>query len=427
VTQVVGKCKNVPARLSLRRHASASVAGMTRLTAWRAAALLFISAVLFITVPARAADETPNDTARFLAGMPPEPGSPLEPLTKEKAFIAHANYFGKAWEKLETGQLAKVRAWASQNLKTPLPVLFYMFSGPDYLYADSFFPKAETYVLVGLELPGELPSISKLRSGYVWHELAALRQSLNSVMNYSFFITREMSHHLYNRRNFTGTLPILFTFLARSGKTIESVEFLELGKDGGLQPYDTQPGPQEQGRKRRHVRAPVPRAVKITFLGGNKQKQTLYYFSTDLSNGGTDKSGFLKFCAQWRRGDALLKSASYLPHASNFSHVRNFLLSHSTTIVQDDTGIPFKDFDRNQWELKPFGNYVRPIPIFSGYYQRGLARFFAKEHAQPIEFGIGYRWRNKGSSLLLATRKPSRSEQAASEAQPSTAAPAKDQ
>ncbi len=393
-------------------------------SAWRAAALLIVSAALFITAPARAADETPDDTARFLAGLPAKPGSALEPLTKERAFVQYAASFGKAWEKLKSGQLAKVRAWSGENVKMPLPVLFYMFSGPDFLYADAFFPEAETYVLVGLELPGKLPAISKLRRGYVRHELAALRQSLNSVMNYSFFITREMKRHLYNRRSFTGTLPILFTFLARSGKTIESVEFVELGEDGSLKPYGATPQPEEQGRKRRRVPASIPRAVKITFLGGHKQKQVLYYFSTDLSNGGTKRSGFLKFCEQWARGDALIKSASYLLHSGNFSHVRDFLLTHSATIVQDDTGIPFKYFDGKQWDLKPFGNYTRPIPIFAGYYQRGLARFFAKQKPQPIKFGIGYRWRNKGSSLLLAIKKPSRSEQAASETQP---APAKEQ
>ncbi len=426
MTQVAGKNQNAAVRLSPRRQASASLAGMIRLSAWRVAALLLLSVALLSVAPARAADITPNDTARFLAGLPPEPGSPLEPLTKEKTFSEHAEFFDKAWEKLESGQLSKVRTWTGENLKTPLPVLFYMFSGPDFLYANGFFPKAETYVMVGLELPGDLPDISKLPKGWVPRELAALRTSLNSVMNYSFFITSEMSRHLYNRRNFTGTLPVLFTFLARSGKTIESVEFVELDKDGGLHPFGTQPQPQVQGR-RRHVQTAVPRAVKITFLGENKQKQTLYYFSTDLSDSGTDASGFLKFCEQWRRGDALIKSASYLLHANNFSHVRDFLLTHSATIVQDDTGIPLKNYDLTQWDLKPFGNYVRPIPVFAGNYQRDLASFFTEQHAQAIDFNIGYQWKNKGSSLLLATKKPGRSEQAASEAQSSMAAPAKGQ
>lgn len=36
----------------------------------------------------------------------------------------------------------------------------YMFSGPDFLYATSFFPNASTYVLAGLEPVGEIPDLT---------------------------------------------------------------------------------------------------------------------------------------------------------------------------------------------------------------------------------------------------------------------------
>ena len=32
--------------------------------------------------------------------------------------------------------------------------MFYMFSGPDFLYADTFFPNASTYILCGIEPMG---------------------------------------------------------------------------------------------------------------------------------------------------------------------------------------------------------------------------------------------------------------------------------
>ena len=107
--------------------------------------------------------------------------------------------------------------------------------------------------------------------------------------------------------------------------------------------------------------------------------------------------------------------------------MRNFLLARSAALVQNDTGIPLKDFDLGQWDLRPFGNYIKPIPIFSGNYQRDLLNFFTEQHAQPIGFNIGYQWRNNGSSVLLATKKPGRREQASSEAQAPAAASAKGQ
>ncbi len=395
---------------------------MIRPIAWRVAALSVFCVALFVGAAARAAGVTPNDAARFLAGMPVEAGSPLEPQTKEKAFTEHAELFGKAWAGLESGQLAKVRAWSSENLRTPQPTLFYTFSGPDFLYANAFFPKADTYVMAGLELPGEIPDIEALPKRSIPRELSAIRTSLNSVMSYSFFITSEMSSHLYDRRNLTGALPVLYVFLARSGKTIESVSLVELDKDGVLHPAASLPP--VRGRREQ---AQVAKGVKITFSGESKQPQTLYYFATDLSNKGTENSGFLKFCEQWRTGDSLVKSASYLLHDGSFSRVRNFLLARSATLVQDDTGIPLKDFDLAQWDLRPFGNYIRPIPIFSGNYQRDLLNFFTEQHAQPIGFNIGYQWRNNGSSVLLATKKPGRREQASSEAQAPATAPVKGQ
>ncbi len=387
-------------------------------SAWRRSAIFIFSVAFLAAAPALAAGVTPNDTARFLAGMKVEAGSPLEQLTNEKFFTEHAGFFDRAWAALDSGQLSKVRAWSSENLKAPQPALFYMFSGPDFLYANAFFPKSETYVLSGLELPGDIPDIAALPKSSIPQELSALRVSLNSVLSYSFFITKDMRTNLYGRR-VSGTLPVLFVFLARSGKTTESVSFVELDKEGALHPASVRAP--EQGKNRE---MPGAKGVKITFHGESKEPQTLYYFATDLSDQGTENSGFLKFCEQIGQGDSLIKSASYLPQRNNFSRIRTFLLTHSTAIVQDDTGIPLKDFDLEGWDLRPFGNYVKPISKFLGMYQSDLQNLFVKEHAQPIQFSIGYRWKNGSSSMLLATKNLARRKQASSDAPPANAAPA---
>ena len=81
-------------------------------------------------MPARAADTvTADDTARFLAGMPPSADSPLTPLTKDPAWQRHARFFDAAFAQLEQRQLSKIRAWADANLAAPRPTMFYMFSG----------------------------------------------------------------------------------------------------------------------------------------------------------------------------------------------------------------------------------------------------------------------------------------------------------
>lgn len=351
-----------------------------------AAGLLFAAAT-----PALGADApSANDTARFLAGMPPAAESPLAPLTKDAAWQQHANAFNTAFQTVEQSQLSKIRAWSSAHLTSPRPTLFYMFSGPDFLYANAFFPKAKTYVMSGLEPVGEVPNIATMR-GSIASDLSQLRNSLRWILQHSYFITSQMGSDL-NRTRFRGTLPVLYVFLARSGQTIREVTRVKLDETGAIQPDTDTAG-----------RLPA-RGVKIVFAGSDGEARTLYYFSTDLSNGGVDNSKFLTFCATLAPGDGLVKSASYLLHNAGFSKVREFLLANSAVMVQDDTGVPLAQYDPQKWDLQPFGKYVGPIPVFRGMHQAKYAVLF--KNARPIDFGIGYRWRPNQSNLLLAIKKP---------------------
>jgi hypothetical protein len=357
-------------------------------TALKIAAL---AATLFLAaMPARAAETvTANDTARFLAGLPPSAESPLTPLTRDPSWQRHAKFFDSAFVQLETRQLSKIRAWAEANLAAPKPTMFYMFSGPDFLYADAFYGKASTYVLSALEPPGSVPDLTRLPRGGVGAALYNVERSMSSILSFSFFITKMMKVEL-REGQLNGTLPILYVFLARSGKTIRDVAPVALDNEGAVHP-----GNENAGKNAVH-------GVRIKFAGHDGVERTLYYFSTDLSNPGARSTGFLKFCSTLGPGNSLLKSASYLLHSGNFSTVRDYLLANSATIVQDDSGIPLGYYDVGKWKFFPFGRYNGPIAEFPGRYQEEYADLFRR--AQPMNFGIGYRWRTNESNLLLAVR-----------------------
>ena len=355
--------------------------------------LTAVAAGLFLAAAAsaRAADTvSANDTARFLAGMPPAADSPLARLTEDPAWQEHARGFDAAFEHVEQSQLTRIRAWAGSNLTASRPTMFYMFGGPDFLYANAFYPDAKTYVLSGLEPAGALPDLAALR-GSLAPDLARLRVSLRWILQYSYFITSQMGSDLHRGR-LTGTLPVLYVFLARSGKTIREVAPVMLDDNGAVQPdLDT-------------ARRAGARGVKIVFAGSDGEERTLYYFSTNLANDGVSKSKFLAFCEALGPGESLVKSASYLLHNNGFSIVREFLLANSAVMVQDDTGIPLAYYDPDKWGLQPFGQYVGPIPLFRYMYQAKYAALF--KNSQPIDFGIGYRWQPKQSNVLLAIKKP---------------------
>jgi hypothetical protein len=349
------------------------------------AGLFFVA----LATPVRAAETaSANDTARFLAGMPPAADSPLAALTRDRAWQHHAQVFDGAFDRLEHRQLARIRAWSSSNLTTARPTMFYMFSGPDFLYANAFYPNAKTYVLAALEPVGTVPDLTTLR-GSVATNLAQLRGSLSSLLSYSFFITHHMKSDLRAGR-VNGALPILYVFLARSGKTIREVTPVRIDEEGAVQPEA------DGGR------GSGTHGVKITFAGSDGEERTLYYFSTNLANDGVKSSKFLKFCATLAPGDSFVKSASYLLHSGGFTTVRDFLLANSAVMVQDDSGIPLGYYDPKKWDLQPFGRYLGPIGVFPGRYQSQYAVLFRK--SRPIDFGIGYRWHSNESNLLLAVK-----------------------
>jgi len=340
-----------------------------------------------------------NDTARFLAGLPPSPGSPLAETAKEASWQEHSKFFDTAWASLEKNQLAKIRAWDATYIpdasasKSPV---FYMFSGPDYLYVDTFYPNGSTYVLCGIEPTGKFPDVAKIRPGSLPQELHNLQVSLNSVLSFSFFITKDMKNDLQNHE-LGGTLPLIYIFLARSNKTINETGYVGIDADGKLQPWDTA-ATEHKG---------LTPGVKITFSQQNAtEPQTLYYFSTDISDDGIKKSGFLKFCKSLAPGNSFVKSASYLMHESYFSTIRSFLLDNSNTLVEDDSGIPVSYFTPDKWQVRYFGSYPGPIPIFKKYLQPLLFATYQNIHPVPLDFGIGYRHYAKQSTLILSTRKP---------------------
>ncbi|WP_407175318.1 hypothetical protein [Bradyrhizobium sp. STM 3562] len=364
--------------------------------------------LLAIAMPAGAAEVTADDTARFLAGMQPSADSPLLPLTSDPGWQRHAKFFNGAFAQLEQRQLSKIRNWADANLAAPRPTMFYMFSGPDFLYANAFYAKANTYVFAALEPPGAVPDLTRLPRGSVDAALGNVEHSLASILSFSFFITKQMKVDL-DANEISGTLPILYVFLARSGKTIHSVTPVALDDKGTLLSGS------DEGRG-------VTHGVKITFAGSDGLEKTLFYFSTDLSNSGVRRSGFLKFCDTLAPGNSLLKSASYLLHAGNFSTVRNWLLANSATIIQDDSGIPLASYSTKAWRFFPFGRYAGPIDKFPSRYQPQYAELFTR--AQPIDFGIGYRWRAYESNLLLSVRVASNEPEQAETASSAEPAPA---
>jgi hypothetical protein len=325
-----------------------------------------------------------TDAARYLAGLPVSAQSPLSGLTRDPLWIAHSNVMNAGFSKLDQRQLSNIRIWRAEFLAPATRfsrTCLYFFSGPDFLYADTFYPDCTTYVLVSLEPVEVIPEVQSVPLVSLQNTLQAIEVSLNTFLSFGYFETQDLRE--YTRRSqLKGILPIIFVFLARSGKEILNVDYISPNKG-------------------------VARGVRITFLdpGMNAQK-VLYYFSADLSDAGlkTNQS-VLRFCRSLGLANSFLKAPSYLLHQDGFNIVRDFLLRASALILQDDSGIPIRYFTPERWTLRFFGSYSGPIDLFKNFYQPDLRQYYAASSPKPLTFPFGYQWNPHDATLILAVRK----------------------
>ena len=314
-----------------------------------------------------------DDTAKLLAGLPVN--GPLTAFSQDQRWKGHAAAMDNAWKTKDYFQLGPIAAWMGSHAPECYHsggTMYYMFSGPDFLYAYAFFPNASTYILAGLEPVGQVPDVARMNPDTLAANLSALRGSMTTLLVTHYFVTEEMKASL-GHSNLSGTVPILYVFLARLGCTVLDTTFVHSPADG----------------------------VRITF-SRNGRSQTLYYFKTDLSGG---SSAFLRWCAARGPGVSLVKAASYLMHGEGFSGVREFLLNHSSCIVQDDSGIPLRAFNKN-WALELYGRFIPHGEKFGKYDQAALSEIYHRNPPPPeLGFAFGYWWQAERGLLILARRK----------------------
>ena len=135
----------------------------------------------------------------------------------------------------------------------------------------------------------------------------------------TYFITKDMKIDL-QQQNLNGVLPILYVFLARADKSIRNVTFGSLSSNGAFQ--ESAPG--KKGGS-------IP-GVRINYTDTqSRDSQTLYYFTTDISDGGIKSNPGLKFCERFGTGSSFLKSSSYLMSRAT---IRNFILDTATELCR---------------------------------------------------------------------------------------------
>lgn len=354
---------------------------------------------LLAPTPLTAESQRFTDIAYTLAGLAPKTGTSMAAVTGTDAYGAHQTIFDDIWKQVDSTQLSKARVFGEKNvdqLWNTTGGLFYPFSGPDFLYANTFFPNVDYYILAGLEPSGEVPNLEKMDAQALGSSLKSLQKSLDDILRWSFFRTLDMEVDFrYNQLK--GTIPVIMTFMAKTEHEILNVEHVGLDSLANLVPVEY--------AKREEFWKKTIEGARFTFRkkGTNKVK-TLVYFSVNLHDGPMEGQPEMAVLVKKMRYPACyLKSASYLMHKDYFSNVRNIILNHCNLVLQDPSGIPVRFFPEDKWERHFFGNYTGPISLFSNYFQADLMNIYkTTPNIPPLDFGIGYKFNVGTSSFMLA-------------------------
>lgn len=325
-----------------------------------------------------AGEATADDVARFLAGKPVRAGAMLSRIQQSPAYARHEAEMRGVWVTITRNRVLRMERWSDEHVRPATArdrVLFYPFGGPDLLHAEAMFSHLPNKILMGLEPVGSLPALESLSEAQVLEALPAYRQATRKQMQISFFITKEMKTEL-RTSVLDGVTPILLATVALMDGRVEAIYPLRAG--------------------------PYP-AVDIRYRNRAGRTCSVVYVQGDLSNSGFGK--YREFLDSYGRGSAYVKAASYLMHGSGFSQVRNYLLANCNSILQDDSGIPYRFFAPDQWDIRLFGTYDAPIPLFSEYTQSDLRAAFALMPPAPMSFGSGYHFRAHDTNLLFATHR----------------------
>jgi hypothetical protein len=284
-----------------------------------------------------------------------------------------------------------------EGVRPDLPV-FYPFAGGDFIHVNHVFPLSKDYRLFALEPIGELPDFSQSES--MDQVLADTREMLRDIFKRSYFITRNMNEDIYSKNRVSGLIYVLLWSLASTGHDIYSVEHVYLDTLGVARNSEV------VGRA-----ANFDKGVRVGFMADQDTAMSyLCYFDCDISNKGLAADQcMLAYLNALPMSNTFIKAASYLPHYGTFNLIRDIVLLKSTTIVQDDTGVPFRFVITGNFEVSLFGEYTPPVKDFSSsmLFQKDLNLAYQDStyYKAPLPFSLGYHWNSNRQNQMLLVRK----------------------
>lgn len=362
-----------------------------------------------------------DEVASYLAGVPLDENNRFLPLTSLNYYKNYSRSIDKAWGKITSNYINHVTEWSKEFIPDSHKenTSLYLLSGADFINLYHFYPKSNRYIMVGLETPGYINDPILFKPEELKNAFYTLDASLNQISTQNYFTTILMEKKFANKY-FPGVAPVLLVFLKRIGFQIDELQRISITPDGIIKEI-----------KSEEVKD-VPDAyqgVRIIFHSKDNPRFRelifLKFFVSPNSMEPTSVEG--KFFSKQKKLNLIMKSAIYLMHMEKYKNFIQSILSKTEIVSEDDSGIPVRYFQKEDWNIDVFGSYtkrlsIRYVPKEANMFKsekgniRTESQKFTQEDlkeiyetsAKPLRFKYGYGGAFRGTArnnLILLRRR----------------------
>ena len=336
-----------------------------------------------VVVPAAAVEMTPQQAALFFTGLDAPATDAEYKAFQRRADQAWANYDKQVGQPLAAWSKREVAYWGRGTV-------FYPFSGPDFVTLERVYPKAERYVLVAIQRarqPAQLENMNATQRAAFEKKLGSAWEKFGKL---GYFRTLDLDDDQRDGTNGIGTTTILMAFATRLGYEVTGVTPLSFNAVKGE--WEAASGETRSG------------SVRLS-LSKEGRRVTLDYVSLDLSDSAL-KAAEPKLA--WIMGMAtqptLLKAASHLLQQPNFTVLRDALVAGAPIVVQDETGLDYKDLSKIG-PVRLYGKFSQAHRLFTTTSQPALAAAYRAESSpRELPFAFSYLKKADARSLQVVRR-----------------------
>lgn len=385
---------------------------------------LCVLAFSFLGIDSAVSLENPADFGedvrtlyRVVACATPSGGHTLD-AALQAAVDAHCKWLTGVLESYRKDYLSQATPFFAKVRPKDLPSrVVYPFGGGDMLSALATFPDAAEITTLSLEHEGDPRRIHGISPARLAKSLEELQRRIKGLFTYAESTSENMMR--MQKGDIAGQLAFTLVGFAAHGYEPVGLRFFRIEPDGSLHYFTAQEIEKESPGKAQRLNsywvapdfAPVFSNAEFTFRRAadppSAPLRVHRHIAANLANASLAKDGpVLRFLQAQGRVAAMTKAASYLLWGSDFSRIRDYLLTNMTFMVSDSTGIPASDAKKAGFEIETYGKFTAPfLPA-----RKSVGDEFVKLWAAPpyreLTFRYGYPDATRNHHLMILRPAP---------------------